>query len=67
MFEDNYFSPIKNTFTAYSEFLTLHLIRNIYGHYAQISSTNLVANNSKIQDAYNPEKQLESLYMRFNK
>ena len=65
-FEDTYLSPLKNAFTGYSGSTTMTLIYHLYTHYMRISVTELVKNNRKLREIFNPDEPLQNLYMRLN-
>ena len=64
--EDTYLSTLKNAFTDYSGATMLTLLSHMYTHYARIFSTDLAEINRKLQETYNLNEPLESLYTRLN-
>ena len=52
---------------GYSGATMLQLLSNLYNNYARILATDLVKNDKKLREPYNPDKPLNSLYTRLNK
>ena len=51
---------------GYSATTTLQLIGQLYGHYARISTTDVMANDANLREQFNPDDPLKSLYTRLN-
>ena len=53
-------------FTSYSGATTLTLLIHLYANYTRILVTDLTENDRKLQEIYNIDEPLESLYTRLN-
>ena len=65
-FDDTYVSILKNVYAWYTKKMTLELIHNLYTHYAQISATDMSANDERPKYPYNAEEPLEGIIERLN-
>ena len=58
--------PPHNELSGYSSIPTLNLIGNLYSYYERILAMELAKNGAHIQEPLDPDKPLNSLYMRLN-
>ena len=65
-FEETYFLPLNHAFTGYAYIPTLHISGHLYGNYAQISTKEVVLNDTKLQYPCNLDESIKGLYMRLN-
>ena len=61
VFYDPYLATLKNKYTEYATRSTMDLIYHLYKDYSRSYSTDVAANNKRLQVSYNDEEPLKSL------
>ena len=67
VFDKPYLVTLKKNYTSYATSSTIDLIKHIYKRYIRIPSTDMAANDKRLQASYNAEEPLKSLTKRINK
>lgn len=64
-FEPKYLRSLHNKYTGYANTTTMQMLDHLYQKYGQISAADLLENEQKLHEPYNPAEPIETLYDRF--